>query len=379
MANVKLCDVIRRANIKVDKDNTDLVYYVGGEHIESENIRVRNRGLIAGSTIGPMFYYGFKSGDFLLVSRNPHLRKAGLVDFDGICSEKTFVLETADPKILIPEFLPFILQNERFWKYAYQNRHGSTNTFINWSTLANYRFELPDPDAQRNLATVLWSINDTIEAYRKLIAATDELVKSQFLGLFGDPVTNEKGYVIRPFSDFASIDAQMTTDYKKYADYPHIGIDSIEKDTGKLSGYRTVAEDNVKSGKYLFTKEHIIYSKIRPNLNKVALPTFCGLCSADSYPILPNNEMCNREYLAYVLRSQWFLAYIVPLSGRSNMPKVNREQINGFSWPLPPLDEQEQFAVFIRQSDKSKFAALKCSNLNLWSSSVTPSQILKGG
>ena len=355
MANVKLCDVIRRANIKVDKDNTDLVYYVGGEHIESENIRVRNRGLIAGSTIGPMFYYGFKSGDFLLVSRNPHLRKAGLVDFDGICSEKTFVLETADPKILIPEFLPFILQNERFWKYAYQNRHGSTNTFINWSTLANYRFELPDPDAQRNLATVLWSINDTIEAYRKLIAATDELVKSQFLGLFGDPVTNEKGYVIRPFSDFASIDAQMTTDYKKYADYPHIGIDSIEKDTGKLSGYRTVAEDNVKSGKYLFTKEHIIYSKIRPNLNKVALPTFCGLCSADSYPILPNNEMCNREYLAYVLRSQWFLAYIVPLSGRSNMPKVNREQINGFSWPLPPLDEQEQFAVFIRQSDKSKF------------------------
>lgn len=379
MENVKLCDVIRRANIKVDKDNTDLVYYVGGEHIESENIRVSNRGLIAGSTIGPMFYYGFKSGDFLLVSRNPHLRKAGLVDFDGICSEKTFVLETADPKKLIPQFLPFILQNERFWKYAYQNRHGSTNTFINWSTLANYRFELPDPDTQRNLATVLWSINDTIEAYRKLIAATDELVKSQFLGLFGDPVTNEKGYMIRPFSDFASIDAQMTTDYKKYADYPHIGIDSIEKDTGKLSGYRTVAEDNVKSGKYLFTKEHIIYSKIRPNLNKVALPTFCGLCSADSYPILPNNEMCNREYLAYVLRSQWFLAYIVPLSGRSNMPKVNREQINGFSWPLPPLDEQEQFAVFIRQSDKSKFAALKSSNLNLSKCLVSPERTHMNG
>ena len=379
MENVKLCDVIRRANIKVDKDNTDLVYYVGGEHIESENIRVSNRGLIAGSTIGPMFYYGFKSGDFLLVSRNPHLRKAGLVDFDGICSEKTFVLETADPKKLIPQFLPFILQNEKFWKYAYQNRHGSTNTFINWSTLANYRFELPDPDTQRNLATVLWSINDTIEAYRKLIAATDELVKSQFLGLFGDPVTNEKGYMIRPFSDFASIDAQMTTDYKKYADYPHIGIDSIEKDTGKLSGYRTVAEDNVKSGKYLFTKEHIIYSKIRPNLNKVALPTFCGLCSADSYPILPNNEMCNREYLAYVLRSQWFLAYIVPLSGRSNMPKVNREQINGFSWPLPPLDEQEQFAVFIRQSDKSKFAALKSSNLNLSKCLVSPERTHMNG
>ena len=81
MANVKLSNVIRRAQTKVDKDDTDLVFYVGGEHIESENIRVHSRGIIAESTIGPMFYYGFKAGDFLLVSRNPHLKKAGLVDF----------------------------------------------------------------------------------------------------------------------------------------------------------------------------------------------------------------------------------------------------------------------------------------------------------
>lgn len=72
MANVKLSNVIRRAQTKVDKDNTDLIFYVGGEHIVSENIRVHSRGIIAESTIGPMFYYGFKAGDFLLVSRNPH-------------------------------------------------------------------------------------------------------------------------------------------------------------------------------------------------------------------------------------------------------------------------------------------------------------------
>ena len=355
MARVKLKDVIIRVNTKVDKDNTDLIYYVGGEHVESENIRVEKRGLIAGSTIGPMFYYGFKAGDFLLVSRNPHLKKAGIVDFDGICSEKTFVLATANPEILLPEFLPFTLQNDRFWEYAYKNRHGSTNTFINWSTLSNYEFDLPDLDTQHKLAEILWSINDTKEAYKKLITATDELVKSQFLGQFGDPIKNERGFPVLSFTDFASIDAQMTTDYKKYANYPHIGIDSIEKDTGRLRGYRTVATDDVKSGKYVFTKNHIIYSKIRPNLNKVAIPTFDGLCSADAYPILPNHKICNKTYLAYVLRSQWFLSYIIPLSGRTNMPKANREQINGFKWALPPLPLQEQFAALVQQSDKSKF------------------------
>ena len=146
----------------------------------------------------------------------------------------------------------------------------------------------------------------------------------------------------------------MTTDYAFYAEYPHIGIDSIEKDTGVLSGYRTVKEDNVISGKYVFTPDHIIYSKIRPNLNKVALPDFTGLCSADAYPILPNVENCNRLYLAVLLRSDFFLDYILGYSARSNMPKVNRKQVEGFRAPLPPLALQEQFGELYKQTDKSK-------------------------
>lgn len=173
--------------------------------------------------------------------------------------------------------------------------------------------------------------------------------------MFGDYACNSKQWPIAPFTDFAKIDANMTTDYEFYADYPHIGIDSIEKDTGVLSGYRTVKEDNVISGKYVFTPRHIIYSKIRPNLNKVALPDFDGVCSADAYPILPNDNNCNRLYLAVLLRSQFFLDYILGFSARSNMPKVNRKQVEGFKAPLPPLDLQEKFATFFEQSDKSKY------------------------
>lgn len=66
MAKVKLSDVIIRANTKVDKDNTDLIYYVGGEHFCSGDVTVDQKGLIAGSTIGPMFYYGFKAGQSCL-------------------------------------------------------------------------------------------------------------------------------------------------------------------------------------------------------------------------------------------------------------------------------------------------------------------------
>ena len=139
----------------------------------------------------------------------------------------------------------------------------------------------------------------------------------------------------------------------------HIGIDSIEQNTGRLFGYRTVKEDNVKSGKYIFTSNHIIYSKIRPNLNKVATPDFYGLCSADSYPILPNEGVTSKDFLAYLMRSDIFLRYIVPLSNRTGMPKVNREQVEGFACPFPPKEEQNKFVAIFHQADKSEFELRK--------------------
>ena len=181
--------------------------------------------------------------------------------------------------------------------------------------------------------------------------------------MFGDLKTNPKGWPIAPFPEFAEIDGNMTTDYEKYADYPHIGIDSIEKGSGVLKGYRTVREDGVISGKYIFTPQHIIYSKIRPNLNKVALPSFEGLCSADAYPILPNPNNCNRVFLAIAMRSEYYLEYILQFSSRTNLPKVNRKEIAGFRMPLPPLPLQEEFAAFVAQVDKSKFSCRRAGKV----------------
>ena len=175
--------------------------------------------------------------------------------------------------------------------------------------------------------------------------------------MFGDLKCNSREWPLVTFTECAKIDTNMIHNFEGYEDYPHIGIDSIEKETGLLSGYRTVAEDGVISGKYLFTEQHIIYSKIRPNLNKVAMPEFTGVCSADAYPILVKDGVCVKEYLAYTMRSQCFLDYILAFSNRTNLPKVNKKQVEGFQIPLPPLDLQNQFADFVAQVDKSKLVA----------------------
>ena len=194
MSKVIFGDVVRRANTKEDRHNTDKIYYVGGEHIESNEVLIEDRGLIEGSTIGPMFYFGFKAGDVLFVSRNPHLRKAGMVTFDGICSEKTFVLETKDESVLLQRYLAFVMQSDHFWSYMEAHKSGSVNFFINWSTLEKYEFELPDIDKQKALSDVLWAISDTKKAYKNLFNRTDDLIKSQFYKLFGDTYLSNPKY-----------------------------------------------------------------------------------------------------------------------------------------------------------------------------------------
>ena len=354
MAKYRFEQIAINSTEKRMPSDDDRLTYIGLEHLDSGSLTVRRWGSAVPLKGEKLVMH---KGDVLLGKRNAYLRRAAIAPHDGIFSAHGMVLRPRED-VIDKTFFPLFIASDYFFDTAIRISVGSLSPTVNWKDLRISEFEIPDLETQKKLAQVLWAMNDAMEAYKKLISITDELVKSQFLGLFGNPDVNENGYPILPFTAFASIDAQMTTDYAKYANYPHIGIDSIEKDTGRLSGYRTVSEDGVKSGKYIFTKDHIIYSKIRPNLNKVALPAFEGLCSADAYPILPNAEMCDRYYLAYVLRSQWFLAYVIPLSGRSNMPKVNREQINGFAWPLPPLTLQRQFADFARQSDKSKLALL---------------------
>ena len=359
MPKVTLKDVVCRIKDKVDKDNTELEFYIGGEHFDNGELRITKKGVIKESTIGPAFHMRFLPGDVLLMSRNPHLRKAGVVDFEGICSDVSYVCRTKDSNVLLQSFLPFIFQTDDFWKFAEENKKGSTNFFLNWSDFEKYEFNLPDIDTQKELAELLWAFEGTKSSYKDLLEKTDNLVKAQYVMLFGDPHDNPKGWPIKSFDDVAIIDANMTSEYEKYANYPHIGIDSIEKNTGVLSGYRTVKEDNVISPKHIFGPEHILYSKIRPVLNKVALPDFEGLCSAYCYPILVKKDVCNRLFLAHVLRSDYFLEYILAYSTRSQMPKVNKKQIGGFTFPCPPLDLQETFTEIINQAERSKHEVIR--------------------
>ena len=176
MAKVLLGDVARERK-ETCKDDKSGYPVVGLEHIAPEEITLGSWAEGSENT----FTKVFRKGDVLFGRRRAYLKKAAVAPFDGICSGDITVIE-AMPDRILPELLPFIIQNDALFDFAVGKSAGSLSPRVKWVHLRNYEFELPDMDKQHELAELLWSMDATRKSYKKLILATDELVKSQFIG-----------------------------------------------------------------------------------------------------------------------------------------------------------------------------------------------------
>ncbi|MBE3641228.1 restriction endonuclease subunit S [Bacillus anthracis] len=147
-----------------------------------------------------------------------------------------------------------------------------------------------------------------------------------------------RGWEWARFGRIATIASKLVNP-SDFLDSYHIAPDNIEKGTGRLLNFRTVAQDGVTSPKHYFYEGHILYSKIRPNLSKVVLIDFQGLCSADMYPI---KTYMDSKYLLNYMLSSVFLKQATKKDNRVKMPKINQADLNNILVPVPPLQEQKR-------------------------------------
>ena len=180
MGVVKLGDVARESRLKWTKSKQD-VPIVGLEHLIPDEIRFDAYDINTDNT----FSKRFVKGQVLFGRRRAYQRKAAIAEFDGICSGDITVIQAIERK-MVPELLPFIIQTPVFFDYANRGSAGSLSPRVKWEHLADYEFELPPLEEQKILADKLWAAYRLKEAYKKLLVATDEMVKSQFIEMFGN-------------------------------------------------------------------------------------------------------------------------------------------------------------------------------------------------
>lgn len=165
---VKFGDIATQQKKAVDRDNTELIRYVKGEHMGSEDLHLREWGELTDEYLGPAFIRIFEEGDILYGSRRTYLRKVVIAPFSGITSNTTFVIKANEKKI-DKRLLPFVMMSEGFTEHSIKNSKGSVNPYINWKDIANYEFLLPPKDQQAKLAELLWGMDAVISTKEKSI------------------------------------------------------------------------------------------------------------------------------------------------------------------------------------------------------------------
>lgn len=231
---------------------------------------------------------------------------------------------------------------------------GATIPHIYFKDYGKENIPTPSLDTQLAIVSELDKINELIRLKKEQLKDFDNLAQSIFYEMFGDPVENEKGWEVKTLDEVCSAKNGLVDPKEEpYASMYHVGPANILSDTGELINLKLAKDENLISGKYLFNTGMILYSKIRPNLNKVTKATFEGICSADMYPLIPKDNIVS-EYLLFILKTKKFLDYAISNSGRANIPKINREALMTYKTILPPLPLQHLFAHRIEQIEHQK-------------------------
>ncbi len=355
MGTAKFGDVVREVKVNVNRTNNPYQYYVAGDHMDSEDLTIHRFGNFATDDVGPAFTRIFKPGQVLYGSRRTYLKKVAVADREGICANTTFVLESKDDSIFDNRLLPFLMLSEGFTQWSISHSKGSTNPYVLFSDLASYEFELPSIEQQRILADKLWAAYRLKESYKKLLAATDEMVKSQFIEMFGDPVTNDKKWETQPIQEIAP---EKPSNDLQEGNVWLLNLDMIEPNTG-----RVIEKVYVDSKELLsvspFDEGNVLFSKLRPYLNKVVIPNGKGYATTELLPLRPNGKKLNKTFFSYLLRSDEFVTYANSIATGTKMPRMPLTSLRKFECILPPMEQQQQFVAIAEQSDKSKYNEYK--------------------
>ena len=351
MAKVRLGDVA--VERKETSKNNQPFPTVGLEHLIPEEVTLIQWEENSDNT----FTKVFRKGDVLFGRRRAYLKKAAVAPMDGICSGDITVISAKTEKIK-SDLLPFIIQNDDFFDFAVEKSAGSLSPRAKWQHLKDYEFNLPDLDEQGRLAEILWAMQDTKRAYQNLLKRTDELVKSQFIEMFSE----KNGWQITRLEDLC--DSIVRGPFGSALKVSYF-VDKAEN-TVKVYEQKNAIQASAKLGDSYVTQEK--YQELKRF--SCGPGDFIMSCSgtigclyqlpSDAEPGIINQALC-KFHLNGKMLPEVFLLYMRNSVDQLETKGTAIKNIGAVSYiknmeiALPDLQEQERFAEFIRQSDKSKF------------------------
>ena len=263
----------------------------------------------------------FRNGCFVAVPR----------EFQGSIASKNFLVYEIDKSIVNSLFLQYIITSKnQIKKYQGESRGGATPIYPREDIL-EVQIPLPPIEIQNEIV-------EKIEKQKQIIEGAKRIEEGVTVDHLIDNNQNEDF-----IEKLAQVDGSPVKDLSDLMEQTYVGGENIESSTGRLINLKTVQEAGIIGPSYVFKKGHVVYSKVRPNLQKCFHADFNGVCSSDIYPLKINAELIMPKYLALILQSKLFAKKTESFQeGRSGMPKINQDQLTQIKIPLPSLDIQRQ-------------------------------------
>lgn len=353
MATYRFDEIAINSTKKKKPTEEDKVHYIGLEHIDPGCFNIVRWGSDVAPTGDKLL---MQKGDVLFGKRRAYQRKVGIAPFDGIFSAHGMVLRP-NTEIIDANYFPFFISSDRFMETAVRISVGGLSPTINWKDLAKQEFDLPPLEEQKVLADKLWAAYRLKEGYKKLLVATDEMVKSQFIEMFKNLPVNG---VIKDLT-VGNI-ASVKKSYSKEDIINYIDISSIDNTTKTI----------VETSEHLVTKApsraqqcvqkgDILVSTVRPINRNIAVieEDTSHLVASTGFCILRPQEGY-KEYLISIVLSDTYTEKMCDKANGGLYPAVNNSDVLNYGIHIPDEDTAKKVSALYQQSDKSKFELKQC-------------------
>ena len=330
---VRFGDVVYEPKESVkDAAKAGIKHVVGLEHIDSEDIHLRRSASIEESTT---FTRKFDTGDVLFGRRRAYLKKAARAEFSGICSGDIIVMRAEEN--LLPELLPFIVNNDKFFDFAIKHSAGGLSPRVKFKNLANYEFQLPPKNIQAKLAKLLWSKIEVQEKYLSLIERLETVYQSKKSNFFKNANDTYKKVTLGDLVEIKSGDSPSNFTFVAQEDgLPFYKV----KDLNNSIKYQNFAKEWVqKEDKKVIPAGSVIFPKRGAAImtNKVRITS--EDCHVDtntmSLKVLDKNILFN-EFLFYLL----IYRGLYKIADTAQIPQINNLHIHPYIISLPPIQNQ---------------------------------------
>lgn len=326
----------------------DKYTYLGLEHLDSDSIYVTRYGADVAPKGDKLI---MKKGDVLFGKRRAYQKKVAIAPFDGIFSAHGMVLRPKED-VIDKNFFPMFIKSDYFLDAAIKISVGSLSPTINWRDLKELKFELPSLEEQRKLAEVLWAIYDMKDKYKKLILATDELVKSQFIEM------TKQAKIMMKVSDFTQVITGGTPSTKKDEYWEGGTIPWLQSGCCQNCEVRSTETYITQQGydnssTRMMPVDTVMIALTGATAGKVGYLTIQACGNQSITGILPSDTVYPR-YLFYFLmiNRDKILSDCVGAA----QPHISQGYVKNIEVPIIDKDRQLEFVRIAEESDKSKFA-----------------------